>query len=154
MPRSGPGNRSAGGFTLIEIMVVMAIIAIAVAVIAVSLRDSRADQLEREGARLAALLESARAEARAAAVPARWLPVRDQPAENFRFEGLPLSTLPTRWLDATVQAQIVGAAAVMLGPDPILPAQRIVLHLEERRVEVASDGLGPFAVVGSGPGTP
>ena len=39
---------------------------------------------------------------------------------------------------------------VVLGPEAILPPQRIVLRLENQRLELASDGLGPFAVTGSG----
>jgi general secretion pathway protein H len=39
----------------------------------------------------------------------------------------------------------------VLGPEPILPAQRIVLRLEDRRVVLASDGLAPFAPDPAGP---
>ena len=53
------------GFTLIELLVVVALIAIASGVASLSLRDGTASRLEHEGQRLAALLESARAEARA-----------------------------------------------------------------------------------------
>jgi general secretion pathway protein H len=45
-----------------------------------------------------------------------------------------------------VSAQIVGGTTLVLGPDAILPPQRIVLRLEDQRLELASDGLGPFAV--------
>jgi hypothetical protein len=34
---------------------------------------------------------------------------------------------------------------VLLGPEPILPAQRIVLSRDQRRTILASDGLAPFA---------
>jgi general secretion pathway protein H len=34
---------------------------------------------------------------------------------------------------------------VLLGPEPILPPQRIVLKRDDRSVMLASDGLGPFA---------
>ena len=55
--------------------------------------------------------------------------------------------MPTRWLDPQVSAQVVGGTTLVLGPDAILPAQRIVLRLADRRLELATDGLGPFAVV-------
>ncbi|HYK00068.1 MAG TPA: prepilin-type N-terminal cleavage/methylation domain-containing protein, partial [Burkholderiaceae bacterium] len=48
------------GFTLIELMIVMALIAVAVGVVTLSLRDPAAAQLDREAVRLAALLEAAR----------------------------------------------------------------------------------------------
>ncbi|MDP1535022.1 MAG: type II secretion system protein GspH, partial [Rubrivivax sp.] len=62
--------------------------------------------------------------------------------------GLPAGlALPERWLDARVQAEVVGAAALTLGPEAIIPAQRVVLRLEGQRIELASDGLAPFARV-------
>ncbi|HMT17930.1 MAG TPA: prepilin-type N-terminal cleavage/methylation domain-containing protein, partial [Ottowia sp.] len=56
------------GFTLIELMVVMAIVAIGAALASLALPDSDSRTLAREGERLAALLESARAQSRAAGV--------------------------------------------------------------------------------------
>jgi general secretion pathway protein H len=113
--------------------------------------DTDAARLEEEAARLATLLESARTEARAAGLSVRWVPAQAADAADdgagFRFVGLPAAfALPTRWLEPRVSAQVVGAAALVLGPDAILPPQRVVLALDERRLEVGSDGLGPFAV--------
>jgi general secretion pathway protein H len=125
----------------------VAIVAIAAGLISLSLRDSAATRLEQEGARLSALLESARAEARASGLPVRWQLARadDPDGARFRFVGLPPErTWPTRWLDGGVQAEIPGASAVRLGPEPLIGAQRIVLLLEGRRLVLATDGLGPF----------
>ena len=138
------------GFTLIELMVVVAIIAIAAAVTSLALRDPSATKLEHEAARLAALLESARTEARASGLAVRWEPraANSETAEDFRFVGLPPSEkLPQHWLSQGVRAEVSGARAVVLGPEPLIGAQRIVLSLEERRLVLATDGLGPFAVV-------
>ena len=158
MPTSGLGSKRnraprglsvQRGFTLIELLIVIAIIAVSVGVVSLALRDSDASKLEEEGARLSALLEMARAEARASGTTVRWVPAvaaNDSDAQ-FRFVGLPAAqTFPTRWLAAGTSAQVVGAATVLLGPDAILPPQRIVLRLAERRIELASDGLAPFAV--------
>jgi general secretion pathway protein H len=150
-------GRRTHGFTLIELMIVLALVAVGTAVVSLALRDGAATRLEEEGARLAALLESARAESRASGLTVRWVPAspgdgRDPAADSgFRFVGLPSSiTLPTRWLDPGTAAQVVGAPVVLLGPDAILPAQRVVLSLGDRRIEIGSDGLGPFAVLPAG----
>jgi len=137
------------GFTLIELLVVVVIIAIASSVATLALRDPSATQLEHEAARLAALLEGARTEARSSGLAAYWEPkAAAADAEGFRFVGLPDSgELPTGWLSAGVTAEVVGARAVVLGPEPLIGAQRIVLRLNDKRLSLSTDGLGPFVVV-------
>ena len=123
----------------------VAIVAIASGVAALALRDGDTARLDEEGERLAALLESARAEARAAGLRARWEPLQD--GASFRFSGAPTrEARPTRWLHEGTVAQIVGASAVVLGPEPLIGPQRIVLRRGERSVVLATDGLGPFAL--------
>ena len=154
MRMSAPGNshRAAtareAGFTLIEVMVVMALIAIATALVSLALRDGNQSRLEEEGARLSALLESARTQARVSGIAVSWAPADGSNGEGaqFRFIGLPPSAeLPTRWLSEGVSAEIIGARALVLGPEPVLPAQRLVLRLDDRRLVLASDGLAPFS---------
>ena len=144
--------RGHGGFTLIELMVVIAIIALAAGVASLALRDPADTQLEREAARLSALLEAARAEARTLGLTVAWVPASAAAERNgqlpFRFVGLPRSSvLPTQWLQPGVSAEIQGAATVVLGPEPLIGAQRIVLRLDRQRLALATDGLGPFQVV-------
>ncbi len=128
----------------------VSLIAIASAVASLALRDPAATQLEREAARLAALLETARAEARAAGVAVVWVPA----ATGFRFVGLPDAlALPTRWLtESGVSAEVRTAQGLtqgaVLGPEPVIGAQRIVLRLEAQSVALATDGFGPFIVAG------
>jgi general secretion pathway protein H len=146
-----PGLRRAAGFTLIEVIVVMAIVAIAATLVSLALRDGTQARLDEEGTRLSALLEAARAEARASGITVRWALADAQASDgaHFRFIGLPPSAaLPTRWLNDGVSAEIVGARALLLGPEPVLPAQRVVLHLDDRRLVLASDGLAPFGPAG------
>lgn len=153
-PRSAPGNKAcigvagrARGFTLIELMVVISLIAIAAGLISLSLRDPAGTQLENEAARLAALLESARAESRASGIPVKWEPRHEAQTEGFKFKGLTNpADYPEHWLGSGVSAEIVGATAITLGPEPFIPPQRIVLRLEDQRLALATDGLGPFAV--------
>lgn len=165
--RRGPlprGRRAGAGFTLIELLVVLALVAVATAVTSLALRDPAQAQLEREAYRLSALLEVARTEARASGLAVSWrVASADEargraapaagladPAGDFAFAGLPpTSQLPTRWLDPAVGAEVIGARALVLGPEPILPAQRVALRLENHRIVIATDGLGPFRVESS-----
>lgn len=136
------------GMTLLELLVVMAIIAIATVGISLSLRDSFEAQLEREGVRLAALLEAARAASRASGTPVRWHATED----GFYFEGLAAGTLPERWLATGIFVQL--PANLMLGPEPIIGAQRVAIRATaapERPLRVGTDGLRPFAVLGVAP---
>jgi general secretion pathway protein H len=131
------------GFTLIELLVVVAIIAFATAGVSFALRDSAGAQLDREALRLAALLETARAQSRTSGVAVTWTPT----AEGFEFEGLPEKTLPQQWLSNETQVQ--GTPTLVLGPEPIIRPQGVVLTssaLPERSVRVATDGLRPFAI--------
>lgn len=153
MPTSAPGSRArrsplarslrAAGFTLLELLVVISIIAIASVGVAFALRDAAGDPLDRDAQRLAALLESARARSRLSGQPVRWLPVEG----GFRFDGLPPDVLPTQWLsrDTTVAAGRV----LVLGPEPVIGPQAVVLTSAEhpdRSVRVGTDGLRPFIV--------
>jgi general secretion pathway protein H len=36
---------------------------------------------------------------------------------------------------------------VSLGPEPLIGAQRVVLRLADQKLELRTDGLGPFTVV-------
>lgn len=141
------------GFTLIELMIVVALIAVAAGVVSLALRDPASARLETEAARLSALLEGARAESRASGLPVHWVPQGRDETEQFRFEGLYEARAAdggnrsaARWLHAGVSAEVVGAKAVVLGPEPLIGAQRIVLRLGSQRIELATDGLGPFKV--------
>lgn len=141
---------------MVELLIVIAVIAVGVALVSVALPDGEAARLEEEGERLSALLEMARAESRVTGLPVQWVPrergegladVQGLPV-HFRFVGLSAGLMPqSRWLDPDVSAEVVGGRAVVLGPSAILPAQRIVLALGDRRLEMATDGLGPFAAV-------
>lgn len=135
------------GFTLVELLIVITLIALISAVASLALRDPASTRLAQEAERLVALLEAARHEARAAGVPARWEPRSTTAGEDFRFIGLPERvSLPNRWLEPGPTAEVIGARAVVLGPEPLIGPQRIVIRLEDRAVALATDGLGPFIV--------
>lgn len=151
MPTSAPGSRppcahlpwrrGAAGFTLLELLVVLAIVAIASAGVVFALRDAAGDPLDREGQRLAALLESARARSRLGGMPVRWVAGDD----GFRFEGLPRDTLPQNWLHP--DTRVSGRGVLVLGPEPVIGPQAVELASAARpghTVRVATDGLRPF----------
>lgn len=135
---------------------VLAVIAMASAGVGFALRAQGQTQLDREGLRLVALLEAARAQSRTSGLRVVW----HGQAEGFVFSGLPAPlpgapsaggsmALPDRlavtpWLaDGVAVAQ---GATVVLGPEPIIGRQQIVLALEGRSLLIATDGLRPFAV--------
>jgi general secretion pathway protein H len=170
--RAPSAPSATSGFTLLELLIVVAIIALASSVVALALPDPGATRLEREAQRLATLLEGGRAQARALGLPVHWTlgagpprpgadPAEAQAApDDFHFAGLPAGNdLPTRWLEAGSAADPAGALevellpprrAVQLGPEPVIPAQRIVLRLGERRATLATDGLSPFSIQAEG----
>ncbi|MGO4394548.1 prepilin-type N-terminal cleavage/methylation domain-containing protein [Variovorax sp. M-6] len=151
---AAPARARIGGFTLLELLVVIAIIALATAGVGLSLRDSGQASLDREAERLAALLESARAQSRASGIAVRWRLTPDGPG-NFSFDGLPPGSLPAHWLADGITAQPISAdgraaGALQLGPDPIIAAQQVVLSTDgppNRSLRIGTDGLRPFAVV-------
>jgi general secretion pathway protein H len=60
---------------------------------------------------------------------------------------MPPNVLPERWLSESTQ--VLGTAAVQLGPEPIIGKQAVVLGssaLPDRSLRVATDGLRPFTV--------
>ena len=141
------------GFTLLELLLVVAIMAVAAAGVSFSLRDSGQTQLEREGQRLAALLESGRSRSLTSGVPVRWRAT----AAGFVFEGVRAGDLPDAWLANDVAVE--GAVSLLLGPEPIIGPQsvRLVSTTQPgRSVRVVTDGVRPFSVQADGvpAGTP
>ncbi|MBY0409391.1 MAG: prepilin-type N-terminal cleavage/methylation domain-containing protein [Burkholderiaceae bacterium] len=136
------------GFTLLELLVVISIMALATAGVGLAMRDGGQTQLEREAARLAALLESARAQSRASGVQVLW---RALP-QGFRFEGLPADTtepLPSQWLNAGTVAR--GQPVLQLGPEPLIGPQEVLITQQEnpeRSLRIGTDGVRPFTVQG------
>lgn len=128
------------GFTLLELLVVVALIAVATAGVSFAIRDSSEALVEREAQRLAALLDTARARSRTLGVPVYWRPV----PRGFRFEGLLEGALPELWLNEGTTA--AAANLLVLGPEPILARQAVIIELQGRVLRVATDGVRPFVV--------
>jgi general secretion pathway protein H len=145
-----PVSRSRG-FTLIEMMLVLAIVAVLTAVVSWSMRDSAAVQLKQEAERLALWLESARVQARVQglAVTAQMLP------QGVALKGLSSDTGGTvqgamglNWLRPDTQP-VGGDAVLMLGPEPFIPPQQVQLGSTRdplARATVWTSGAGPWRV--------
>lgn len=166
-PKGQPTRRAAHrsrGFTLLELLVVVAIIAIASAGVVLTLRDNTASNLERDAQRLAALLESGRSMSRMQGTPVLW----QATPGGFVIDGMSPPLPGQNWLsaDTTVAAVLhptaggrTTEATLTLGPEPLLEPQAVVLSSRSRpavRVQLATDGLRPFAVVplDTAPGAP
>jgi general secretion pathway protein H len=143
---SGTHSLSRGrGFTLLELLVVIAIIAIATAGVSLALRDSATTALEREAQRLAAVLEAGRSQSRTTGLAVRWQPVTDGfvMAASSTANG----DASQAWLTTGVTAQSqTKTPYVLLGPEPIIAPQRIRLFLDNRSIDIATEGLQPFRI--------
>ena len=144
---AGSNRALLSGFTLLELLVVVALIAVATAGVSVSLRDNAESALARDAQRLASLLEAARAQARASGVAAQWRPT----ATGFEFSGLPRQTLPSQWLNDSTRAFVI--APIVLGPEPMIGPQTVALShalttpkSPANRLWLVTDGLRPFTV--------
>lgn len=163
MPTSDPGSdplpkrplRAARGFTLLELMVVVALIAITTAVVAFAVPDPSSTRLEREAARLTAILESARVQARSGAMTIQWIPESTGKGDDYQFIGLPPAFMPSlKWDAPEVKAEVVNGGggigrgkSIVLGPEPVIGAQSVILRLEDRQIIIGTDGLSPFDVI-------
>jgi general secretion pathway protein H len=147
MPTLAAGNGIPGrtaGFTLLELLLVVTIVAIASAGVSLALRDSGQSRLEIEALRLSSILESARAQSRATGIPVRW---------KIAGTGFALDGAAGAWQHAGISAS-TDRTVLVLGPEPLIPAQSVRLWLTEqpqRSLLVSTDGLRPFKVDSANP---
>jgi general secretion pathway protein H len=134
------------GFTLLELLVVITVIALGTAGVALAMRDAGQTSLEREALRLSALLDAARSQSRASGVMVTWEAVQDNASTPaMRWRGLrSKEPLPTQWLNT--QTRATTPRVVVLGPDPVIAPQRVRLTLGTERRDVVTDGVGSFKV--------
>jgi general secretion pathway protein H len=157
------------GLTLLELLVVLAIIGFAMAGVSLSLRDSSQTQVEREAQRLVAVLEAARAQSRTSGVALIWqatpegfvirpaLAPNPSQGNNTAITSTPsnaanpIAARTETWFTAGTQAVVSTAIAstnnatpanlVVLGPEPILAPARITLSAATTNTSKPSPSL-------------
>ncbi|CAN1550950.1 prepilin-type N-terminal cleavage/methylation domain-containing protein [Limnohabitans sp. B9-3] len=161
------------GLTLLELLVVLAIIGFAMAGVSLAMRDSSQTQLEREAQRLTAQLEAARAQSRTSGVALIWRTTADGYDITSAVAGSGLATRREAWLSPSTQAHVNSIASnpnatatnwVVLGPEPIIAPASITLTVtaepgntvnanrapqqqQSQQLRIATDGLRPFQVM-------
>lgn len=149
MQTSGVGSsqpvwlRRQTGFTLLELLLVVAIVALVAAGVSFALPNADHTALAREADRMVALLDAARARSQA-----RGIPVYFRTSDNgFHFDGLPVGSMPAKWMSAEVRA--AEPTQLVLGPDPIIGPQQLRLVSTQQgdlMLIVRTDGVQPFVV--------
>jgi general secretion pathway protein H len=132
------------GFTLIEILVVIAILGVAAAAVALSVSTSDARLLQEETARLGALFRIAQNEARVSGRALVWEADRD----GYRFR--PLDAEAARdWNDEILRARrwpfpvrAVEGSPIVFGREPLLEPAQLRIATAEREARLVLDALG------------
>ncbi len=155
-----PRPSARGGFTLVEVLVVVVIIAVLVSLVSVKLAPDARQSLREEALRLATLLEHARDEAILTGAPLAW----QHTERGYRFlqraadrswaavdrdPSLRARELPAGVGFAAIEtsAPPPGAQAlIVLAPTGVSEPFRITLALGEHRVRVSSDGASAAVV--------
>jgi general secretion pathway protein H len=135
------------GFTLLELLVVLLIMALGSAGVAWSLRQTPEQTLEREAQRLIYWLEVARVQASVQGQRVQWVAT----PLGYSFWANGPSTLPKElipWLASSTRV-ISSNSFLVLVPEPILSPQSIELGMQDTnavRIKISTNGLSPFAL--------
>ena len=140
-----------GGFTLLELLVVLLIVGLVSAGVVLSLPDPGHSALQKEGRRLSAVLEAARAESRSRASPV----VAQLAVDGLRLKRPGRPEELVAWLQPAMQGAVMAGAAapantLILGPEPLIPPQRLRLWLQGQSLDLYTDGVSPFALAPQG----
>lgn len=152
MPTSVPGNpdrigglplrttpKAHGGFTLLELLLVVTLMALASAGVSLALRDSTQKQLDLDAQRLASVFNTAHAQARSTGVPVSW---------QASAGGVTLGVTRLTWSQASTQLTPLTGT---LHPEPLLPPLQLTLRQESQVRMVGTNGVRPFQVLDPAP---
>ena len=139
------------GYTLIEILAVLAIIGIAVVLAQVRFARSPAQALEHEAHRLALVLELARDEAMMQGCTVAWKPSSDSHRLECRHAQTDYAAHPWAQGVALERVSIAGVpvareSPLLFTPSGINAPFQLMLALEGHRVHVTGDALGRVSV--------
>ena len=149
-PQHHPPGRHYG-FTLLELLLVVTVVAIASVGVTFALRDAGQARLDAEAQRLVAVLETARAQSRASGMVVTWHPSVD----GFVLQGLPdnpKNPLAQKWQEPDLVVN--SEKPLLLGPEPIIPPQSVLMWMSSQplySLRIGTDGVRPFAVQNSAP---
>lgn len=132
------------GFTLIEILVVIAILGVAAAAVALSVSTTDARLLQEETARLGALFRIAQNEARVSGRALVWEADRD----GYRFRALDAEAARD-WNDEILRARrwpfpvrAIEGSPIVFGREPLLEPAQLRIATAEREARLVLDAFG------------
>ena len=147
MPTLAAGSKPQRGWTLVELLVVLAILAMVTGVATLSLPNAEQRLLQQEATRLLARVDAARAQSRALGVPV-WLEVT---AQGWAIEGAPApAAYRHAWTDPGLRLRIespLNAQRIWLGPDPVMAPTVLRLNLAQAQLRLGSQGVAAWAVL-------
>ncbi|NBY33890.1 MAG: type II secretion system protein GspH [Betaproteobacteria bacterium] len=137
-------GRQCAGFTLLELLLVLAIIAIGSTAITLSLRDSSQTRLQMEAERLIAVLEASRAQARASNTALHW----HADDKGFEVHTLPSSGKALHAMVWQYQGTQATPTDVLINAEPIQARTTITLrHGSGINLTIGTDGAAAYKVL-------
>lgn len=157
--RGRPTSWRQRGFTLVELLVAMIIIAVILSMVVVSGSPSPMRALESDAERLSQLFSLAREEAQIRGAPIRFVAGRDEYGfvilKDRQWRPIEDDThLRQRRWDSPTRVRIEktdGSRELEFGRELIEPPFRVILSREIGQIEIAANGLGIFEVLRPAP---